>query len=128
MSSSRPNGATAPSSKSSRGSAYAATTSGARSRDSLAGLTGPPDLRLADRVPLMEVRIGVVYTPREVVLEMGDDADTVSALIEKAVNEKSALVWLVDSKGKRLGIPIDKLAYVEIAGADADRKVGFGSR
>jgi hypothetical protein len=76
----------------------------------------------------MEVRIGVVYTPREVVLEMGDDADTVSALIEKAVNEKSALVWLVDSKGKRLGIPIDKLAYVEIAGADADRKVGFGSR
>jgi Protein of unknown function (DUF3107) len=76
----------------------------------------------------MEVRIGVVYTPREVVLEMGDDADTVSATIEKAVNEKSALVWLVDSKGKRLGIPIDKLAYVEIAGADADRKVGFGSR
>jgi hypothetical protein len=76
----------------------------------------------------MEVRIGVVYTPREVVLEMGDDADTVSATIEKAVAEKSPLVWLVDSKGKRLGIPIDKLAYVEIAGADADRKVGFGSR
>ena len=76
----------------------------------------------------MEVRIGVVYTPREIVLEMGDDADTVSATIEKAVNEKTALLWLTDSKGKRLGIPLDKLAYVEIAGADADRKVGFGSR
>jgi hypothetical protein len=76
----------------------------------------------------MEVRIGVVYTPREVVLEMGDDADTVSATIEKAVSDKSPLVWLVDSKGKRLGIPIDKLAYVEIAGADSERKVGFGSR
>ena len=44
------------------------------------------------------------------------------------MNEKSALLWLTDSKGRRLGIPTDKLAYVEIAGADADRKVGFGSR
>ena len=76
----------------------------------------------------MEVRIGVVYTPREIVLEMGDDADTVSATIEGAVKEKTALLWLTDSKGKRLGIPLDKLAYVEIAGADADRKVGFGAR
>ena len=76
----------------------------------------------------MEVRIGVVYTAREIVLEMGDDADTVSSTIEKAVNEKNPLLWLTDSKGRRLGIPIEKLAYVEIAGADADRKVGFGSR
>jgi hypothetical protein len=76
----------------------------------------------------MEVRIGVVYTPREIILEMGDDADTVANAVETAVREKSALLWLTDSKGRRLGIPTDKLAYVEIAGADADRKVGFGSR
>jgi hypothetical protein len=76
----------------------------------------------------MEVRIGVVYTPREIILEMGDDADTVSTSIETAVREKSALLWLTDAKGRRLGIPTDKLAYVEIAGADADRKVGFGAR
>jgi hypothetical protein len=76
----------------------------------------------------MEVRIGVVYTPREIVLEMGDDAETVSAAIETAVREQNALLWLTDAKGRRLGIPTDKLAYVEIAGADADRKVGFGSR
>ena len=76
----------------------------------------------------MEVRIGVVYTPREIVLEMGDDSEAVSAAIETAVREKNALLWLTDSKGRRLGIPTDKLAYVEIAGADADRKVGFGSR
>jgi hypothetical protein len=76
----------------------------------------------------MEVRIGVVYTPREIVLEMGDDAENVSEVIESAVKEKTALLWLTDSKGKRLGIPLDKLAYVEIAGPDADRKVGFGAR
>ena len=74
----------------------------------------------------MEVRIGVVYTPREIILEMGDDAESVSATVEKAVTEQSALLWLTDAKGRRLGIPTDKLAYVEIAGDAADRKVGFG--
>jgi hypothetical protein len=76
----------------------------------------------------MEVRIGVVYTPREIVLEMGDDADKVSSTIESALKDKTALLWLTDSKGKRLGIPLDKLAYVEIASPDSERKVGFGAR
>ena len=76
----------------------------------------------------MEVRIGVVYTPREIVLDMGDDAESVSTTIESALKEKTALLWLTDSKGKRLGIPLDKLAYVEIASPDSERKVGFGAR
>ena len=74
----------------------------------------------------MEVRIGVVYTPREIILEMGDDAESVSTAVEKAVTEQSALLWLTDAKGRRVGIPTDKLAYVEIAGPDSERKVGFG--
>ena len=74
----------------------------------------------------MEVRIGVVYTPREIVLEMPDDPDAVSKSIETGLREQHALMWLTDSKGRRVGIPADKLAYVEISGPDADRKVGFG--
>ena len=73
----------------------------------------------------MEVRIGVVYTPREIVLEMPDDAE-VNKMIEDGLREQTTLLWLTDSKGRRLGIPLDKLAYVEISGPDADRKVGFG--
>jgi hypothetical protein len=73
----------------------------------------------------MEVRIGVVYTPREIVLEMPDDADDVSKTIEAGLREEG-MMWLTDAKGRRVGIPTDKLAYVEIAGPDADRKVGFG--
>ena len=76
----------------------------------------------------MEVRIGVVYTPREIVLEMADDADDVSKTIEAGLREEGTMMWLTDSKGRRVGIPTDKLAYVEIAGPDADRKVGFGNR
>jgi hypothetical protein len=74
----------------------------------------------------MEVRIGVVYTPREIVLEMSDDADAVGKTIEAGLQGDGGLLWLTDAKGKRVGIPTDKVAYVEIAGPDADRKVGFG--
>ena len=76
----------------------------------------------------MEVRIGVVYTSRELVLEMDDDSSTVSAAIEAAIGGKGPLMWLTDSKGRKVGVPTDKLAYVEVAGDAADRKVGFGSR
>jgi hypothetical protein len=76
----------------------------------------------------MEVRIGVVYTARELVLDMDDDSSTVSAAIEAAIGGKGPLMWLTDSKGRKVGIPTDKLAYVEVAGDAADRKVGFGSR
>jgi hypothetical protein len=76
----------------------------------------------------MEVRIGVVYTARELVLEMDDDSSTVSAAIEAAIGGKGPLMWLTDSNGRKVGIPTDKLAYVEVAGDAADRKVGFGSR
>ena len=76
----------------------------------------------------MEVRIGVVYSARELVLEMDDDSSTVSAAVEAAVREGNPLLWLTDSKGRKVGIPTDKLAYVEVAGDAADRKVGFGSR
>jgi uncharacterized protein DUF3107 len=76
----------------------------------------------------MEVRIGVVYTSRELVLEMDDDSATVTAAIEAAISGKGPLMWLTDSKGRKVGIPGDKLAYVEVAGDAADRKVGFGSR
>ncbi|MDQ1511382.1 MAG: hypothetical protein QOG50_3226 [Actinomycetota bacterium] len=74
----------------------------------------------------MEVRIGVVYTSRELVLEMDDDSATVTAAIEAAITGKGPLMWLTDSKGRKVGIPGDKLAYVEVSGDAADRKVGFG--
>jgi hypothetical protein len=74
----------------------------------------------------MEVRIGVVYSARELVLEMDDDSNTVTAAVEAALRESNPMLWLTDTKGRKVGIPTDKLAYVEVAGDAADRKVGFG--
>jgi len=75
----------------------------------------------------MEVRIGVVYTARELMVETDDSAEAVTAAVDRALSGGDALLWLTDSKGRRVGIPTDKIAYVEVAVDAGGRKVGFGA-
>jgi hypothetical protein len=75
----------------------------------------------------MEVRIGVVYTARELVVETDAAPDDVAQRVEAALEGPSTL-WLTDTKGKRIGVPGDKIAYVEVAADAGDRQVGFGVR
>ena len=35
-------------------------------------------------------------------------------------------VWLTDKRGRQVGVPADKVAYVEIGRPDADHRIGFG--
>jgi len=48
------------------------------------------------------------------------------AQIDEAIQGGKPLVWLEDSKGRKMGIPADKIGYVEIVVDDPSRKVGFG--
>jgi len=75
----------------------------------------------------MEVRIGVVYTARELTVDTDDSVDTVTATIEGAMSKGDAFVWLTDKKGRRVGVPVDKIAYVEVVTDAGGRKVGFGA-
>jgi hypothetical protein len=75
----------------------------------------------------MEVRIGVVYTARELTVETDDSVDGVTAAIEGAMAKGDSLLWLTDTKGRRIGVPVDKIAYVEVAADAGGRKVGFGA-
>jgi hypothetical protein len=75
----------------------------------------------------MEVRIGVVYTARELTHDTEQTAEEISAAIETALANGTSLLWLTDSKGRRIGVPTDKIAYVEVAADAGGRKVGFGS-
>jgi hypothetical protein len=75
----------------------------------------------------MEVRIGVVYTARELTIETDETAEQVSAAVESALQNGNSLLWLTDSKGRRVGVPTDKIAFVEVAADAGGRKVGFGS-
>ena len=74
----------------------------------------------------MEVRIGVVHTPKELAIEVAQSEAEVMALVDKAMADDDSVLWLTDVKGRRIGIPAGKLAYVEIDADAATKRVGFG--
>ncbi|MCW2600951.1 MAG: hypothetical protein JWM02_2780 [Frankiales bacterium] len=74
----------------------------------------------------MEVKIGVQYAPRELVLESAQSADEVAKAVSDALKADLGVLTLVDDKGRRVLVPADKLAYVEIA-ENESRRVGFGA-
>ena len=71
----------------------------------------------------MEVRIGVQNSSREIVFETAATADEITKEIEYAVKNKT-LLSLVDEKGRKILVPGESLAFVEI-GASEQRRVGF---
>ncbi len=74
----------------------------------------------------MEVKIGVQYAARELVLESAQSADEVAKAVSEALRADIGVLTLVDDKGRRVLVPADKLAYVEIA-ENEQRRVGFAS-
>ncbi len=74
----------------------------------------------------MEVKIGVQHAPRELVLESGQSPDEVEQAVTAAFTSDDGVLSLVDDKGRRVIVPVTKLAYVEIAEAE-QRRVGFGA-
>jgi hypothetical protein len=75
----------------------------------------------------VDVRIGVTQSPKEIDIEMPDDADAVKvrAEVDKALKD-GATLWLTDRKGRQFGIPAEKIAYFEIGTPDDGRRIGFG--
>lgn len=74
----------------------------------------------------MEIKIGVQFSARELVLESAQSAADIEAAVTAAVASEKGVLSLTDEKGRTVILPADKLAYVEIA-AVTDRRVGFGS-
>ncbi|MGK2949261.1 MAG: DUF3107 domain-containing protein [Acidimicrobiales bacterium] len=75
----------------------------------------------------MDVRIGLTQSPKELEVHLEDDADPADLRqqVEKVLADGSTL-WLTDRKGRQVGIPAEKLAYVEIGSPADDRRIGFG--
>ena len=74
----------------------------------------------------MEVKIGVQFAARELTLESGQTPDEVAKAVATALKADLGILELVDEKGRRVLVPADKLAYVEIAESE-QRRVGFGA-
>ncbi|WP_030155686.1 DUF3107 domain-containing protein [Glycomyces sp. NRRL B-16210] len=71
----------------------------------------------------MEVKIGVQYAPRELVLDSKLSPKDLSETIEQAV-ANGGVLRLEDDKGRQVYIPVEKIAYVEVVASSA-RSVGF---
>jgi hypothetical protein len=72
----------------------------------------------------VEVKIGVQHAHRELVLESAQSPADVATAVSEALADPSGILNLVDEKGRRVIVPVAKLAYVEID-ESVSRKVGF---
>ena len=77
---------------------------------------------------VVDVRIGVTYSPKELELEVeeGMNADQLRSHIESALSDDDNVLWLTDRKGRQVGVPASKVAYVEIGSPQEERRIGFG--
>ena len=73
----------------------------------------------------MEVKIGIQSVPREIVLETNSSFEDVEQALTTAVSGGTVFV-VQDDKGGKVLVPADKIAYLELGGAEP-RRIGFGN-
>ncbi|MCJ0903536.1 ATP-binding protein [Rhodococcus sp. SRB_17] len=72
----------------------------------------------------MEVKIGVIDSPRELIVNSEQTPDEVEALVSSVLGGSEPVLSLVDDKGRKFLVQASRVAYVEIGPSDI-RKVGF---
>ncbi len=72
----------------------------------------------------MKVRIGIADTDRVIELET-DDPTEYERSVEEAFAGATALLWFEDSKGRRVGVPRERIAFVEVETQPEEPSVGF---
>lgn len=73
----------------------------------------------------MEVKIGIANTAREIVIEVNESSEQITASLKDAL-AVGDLWQIADEKGRRVVVPVAQLGYVDL-GAESVRRVGFGS-
>ena len=76
-----------------------------------------------------DLRIGVTNAPKEITVELADDTDVdaLRADVDRVVGgEEGAGLWLPDGRGRQVGVPADRIAYVDVGAAGSDNPVGVG--
>jgi hypothetical protein len=74
----------------------------------------------------VEVKVGVKGAPRERAIESALSPEELASAVAAALAAPGGLFVLTDEKGRKIIVPADKLAYVEI-GEPNERRVGFGA-
>lgn len=74
----------------------------------------------------MEIRIGIIQSPRELSFETSVAADELQRTVAAALTGGDPLVTFTDTKGKQYFVATGSIAYIEV-GTETTRKVGFVS-
>lgn len=74
----------------------------------------------------MEVKIGVLHTAREIVLDVPLTPEEVEQTVAAALKSIDGQLVLTDDRGRKVIVPANLVAYVDIAQADS-RRVGFAA-
>jgi hypothetical protein len=77
----------------------------------------------------VDVRIGIVQSAKEVEVELPEEADRESVIadIETSLGRPEGVLWLTDRRGRRVAVPVARVAYVEVGAPVSERRVGFGA-
>jgi Protein of unknown function (DUF3107) len=77
----------------------------------------------------VDVRIGILQSAKELEIELGEDVDRDSVIteIEAALGKADGVLWLTDRRGRRVAVPVPRVAYVEVGAPSSERRVGFGA-
>jgi hypothetical protein len=59
-------------------------------------------------------------------VESSQSSDEIQQIVSKALSGEEPVLVLVDERGRKVVVPAEKLAFVEI-GEESGRKVGFGA-
>jgi len=100
----------------------------ARNAPSHGVMVGRFQQRCADSVRCVDVRIGVTQAPREISIELADDADRddLKQRIEAALAGASDVLAITDKRGNETFVPSAKIAYAELGSQEGARSIGFG--
>jgi hypothetical protein len=79
---------------------------------------------MTDTATTVRVKIGLISVTREIDVEV-EDADRFIADFEQAINGDARVWWVTEPDGRRRGIVLDKVAYVDVE-PQRSRMVGFG--
>jgi hypothetical protein len=74
----------------------------------------------------VEVKVGVQHSPRELAVESPLSAGELESLITSALSSTEGTLTLEDERGRKLVVPVSKIAYIEL-GEPETRRVGFGA-
>jgi hypothetical protein len=72
----------------------------------------------------VDIRIGIINSPRELSFESDQAASEIERIVSTAIESDAKFIRLVDDKGRVFLVPIATFAYIEV-GSETSRRIGF---